>query len=605
MKVYPSISDYHISVENKYYLDRKNLYSPIYRNSTDLYFEPGGRAVVYKVKDSFGAFKAIKFFTSNRDPVFDKYSKISSFLNDLNSSYFVNFEFNHEMILCKGINSEIENNYFPGLVMDWAEGTTLGNFVKNATEKGLHGDLLKLTESFKKLSIFIIESCFGHGDLKHDNIIVDSDCNLKLIDYDDLFIPEFKGFNSTELGTPSFQHPKRKYTDFNEKVDDFSILSIFVSLVTLTKYPQLFNKYNDQQNLFFRSEDFENPDNSELFDFLEHDLELAKWAYLLKKSLSNDNIYIAGLKNFLNGVFPRPNINIIKTPQKVINGREITLKWETDFVDELFLNNQEIELIGQINLVVNSNTRVLFFLKNHFEKAEYEYDLDILPEPKIKEFIINEQRIEFGKSTQISWEVENVQQVELHWDGKTENLLKKGIKTINPIQNTSYKLVLFALDGLLTEEREVSVQVYKKVEIKWFTSDLDFVIETLPVRLTWDVNNATKIILASNSGSEIDISKKKEIEVFPLKTTVFYLIAMNEMFTIESSKLKIEVQSIPTFSTSIIPRLSVEKELIPKIELDFKGKIENILSIPQIKFQKTMKSTKRFNLLNILRDIIN
>jgi hypothetical protein len=605
MREFPSISDYNKAVENKYYPDQYNKFTPLLKETGELHFEPGGRAVVYKVEDPANNIKAIKLFTVNRDSLFQRYNQISKFIRNFSSSkYFVEFKFNERLIYCSDINSDKNDNIFPGLIMEWAEGKTLGNKVKNLCEQNDKTSLRKITEKFKEISLFIIDSEFGHGDLKHDNIIVDSDFNLKLIDYDGMFIPEFKGQKSGELGTPSFQHLKRTSDDFNNRIDDFSILSIYTSLLTLAKYPYLYEKYEDQQNLLFRLEDFENPEQSEIFYFLDKDAELAKWSYLLKKSLSNDHIYIPELKNYINGIFPKPSISVIHNPEKIIAGCEIELSWTTENVDEVLFINQKVDLNSSVKVLVYPNYRFLFKLKNHFETIEYEYNLEVLPVLKIKEFRSKQQKIEHGKETQLVWDIENAEKVELHWLGNMEVVPLKGEKTISLKEHSNFKVIVTALDGATIEEKEITVQVFKRVEVKSFVSDLEFVVESLPVKLSWEIDNASSVTLSSNMQADIDVTGINEIEILPRKTSVFYLKAKNELFSANSSQLKIEVQNIPTFNPSIIPKLPSGKDLIPSFELDFKELSETILNESQIGFQSAMKPTKRFNILNSLQKIL-
>lgn len=104
--------------------------------------------------------------------------------------------------------------------------------------------------------------------------------------------------------------------------------------------------------------------------------------------------------------------------------------------------------------------------------------------------------------------------------------------------------------------------------------------------------------------ADIDVTGKNEIEILPKRTSIFYLKATNELFSINSSQIKIEVQNIPTFNPSIIPRLPNGKDLIPSFEIDFKGLADNILNESQINFQNAMKPVKSFNLLSSLKKIL-
>ncbi len=590
MREFPSISDYNKAVENKFYQDRSNIFSPVLKQSGELHFEPGGRAVVYKVEDSTNNIKAIKLFTVNRDSLFQKYNQISKFIHNFTSSkYFVEFQFKEKLIYCSDINSDKNDNIFPGLIMEWAEGKTVGSIVKNLCEQNDKTSLKKLTEKFKKLSIFIIDSDFGHGDLKHDNIIVDSDFNVKLIDYDDMFIPEFTGNRSSELGTPSFQHPKRKSTDFNSDIDDFSILSIYTSLLALAKYPNLYEKYEDQQNLLFRLEDFENPHSSELFQFLDKDKELVKWSYLIKKSLANDHIYISELKDYLNGGFPKPSIKISHFPEKFFSGSEVELKWYTENTDEVLLNNKLVDTIGTLKVNVLPNSIFIFKLKNQFETIEIEHKVNVLPDLKIKEFSSKQHKIEFGKSTDLKWDIENAEKVNLFYDGKSEVIGNRGEKNIEPQKHTQYKIVATALDGITKIEQEVTVEVYSRIKIKSFTSNYLFVVASVPVTLNWDVENASEIILEDNLGNKTNLLGKSEFLEHIKQDTTYRVWCKNELFSETSEKLQVtviqdiykaELQNLVPRFDQIVPDIgkavNLDYEFIPSINYDSAISFETI-----------------------------
>lgn len=107
-----------------------------------------------------------------------------------------------------------------------------------------------------------------HGDLQHDNIIITQEGSIKLIDYN-MFIPEFKGQNSLEIGHANYQHPRRTWVLYNERMDDFSSVLIFMSLRAIALEPYLFSEYNNKDNLIFTCNDFLYPDNSELLSHLE------------------------------------------------------------------------------------------------------------------------------------------------------------------------------------------------------------------------------------------------------------------------------------------------------------------------------------------------
>jgi hypothetical protein len=602
MREFPSISDYHIAVENKYYPDQDNKFSPVKKDNNELHFEPGGRAVVYKVEDKENKIKAIKYFTVNRDFLFDKYTKIHTFLSNKSfSNYFVKFEFIDKLIFCPNINLESNENYFPGLIMDWADGKTLGSLVKELTKESKIKELSILVEKFKELSLFILENNFGHGDLKHDNIIVDANFNFKLIDYDDMFIPDFEGAKSTELGTPSFQHPKRNSSDFNKNIDDFSILSIYTSLLAFSKFPNLYEEYEDQQNLLFRLEDFENPFQSKLFQFLETDNELLKWSYIIKKSLSNNLIYIPELINYLKGHYPKPSIKVSNYPLKIISGKEVEIKWETVNADEVIFNNKTVNLNGQLNIKVNLNERFLFRIKNPFISIDYIHNIEILPIPIINQFITKQQKLEFGKTTQLTWKIQNGEKAEVHFDGQKLDISLNGEIHISPQKDTLYKLIVTALDGETIFTKETNVRVYHKIQYTSFTTNFHQIPRGVEIELSWKVENAENLVLHSNDGLNEKVSSSEVYKLFPTKSNSYWLEARNDLFNSKSETIRVEVDNAPQMSR--IPSFFEENQ-IPLIDLKMPELQSIIQDEIQLEFEKMIQPKRSFSISKMLNSIL-
>lgn len=317
------------------------------------------------------------------------------------------------------------------------------------------------------------------------------------------------------------------------------------------------------------------------------------------------NNTIATYSETLQIILEKPEISSFKSDKdKVLENALFSLFWEVKNAKDVSISN-----IGKVEHKGNIEKKVLktaykIVAENDIGKVEQSLNITVLPLPKIKEFRSKQQKIEYGKETQLVWDIENAEKVELHWLGNMEVIPNKGGKSISPTEHTNYKVIVTALDGITKEEKEITIKVFKRVEIKSFVSDLEFVVETLPVKLSWEIDNASSITLSSNMQADIDVTGKSEIEILPKRTTVFYLKANNELFSVTSSQIKIEVQNIPTFNPSIIPRLPNGKDLIPSFELDFKELSETILNESQIGFQTAMKPIKRFNILNSLQKIL-
>jgi hypothetical protein len=404
--MYPTSPQYRHAIANKAFPPDNggHIFTPIYENEEPKY-ESGNKAIVFKVtEDKLGKTKALKLFLIDNKERFKQYNEISKFLNQFTTQFFVSFNFIEKLIYVE-VSQNQQENYFPALIMDWAEGKTLGLKIKELCEAKNKKQLKIIAQTFKELSFFLLNNEFGHGDLKHDNIIVDFENGMKLIDYDGIFVPAFNNKTSNELGTDSFQHPSRKSNDFNANIDHFSILTIYTSLVALSTNPDLFVKFNDQQNLLFTKEDFLNPENSELFNILSQMKEVKGLIYCIKQSLQSNSIYIDNINDLLNNVFPKPTITISHSPAIPLAGNDITINWSTENTDTVKINGKEYVVSGKFTDKYNVSKKIVFEIANPFEKVTIPYEIKVEEKPKINTYKARQQKIEYQKSTFLDWEV--------------------------------------------------------------------------------------------------------------------------------------------------------------------------------------------------------
>lgn len=129
-----------------------------------------------------------------------RYKQISKTLGAVNSPWKVGFEYLPEGVLCEG-------RWYPALKMEWVEATGLLPFVEgHLQDRRILADLaLKFAGLVQDLSRHGI----AHGDLQHGNILVTPSGELKLIDYDGMFVPGLDSFGASELGHANYQSPLR------------------------------------------------------------------------------------------------------------------------------------------------------------------------------------------------------------------------------------------------------------------------------------------------------------------------------------------------------------------------------------------------------------
>jgi PKD repeat protein len=530
----------------------------------------------------------------------ERYLAISRYLTNSNLPYFADFIYDENGLL---VNGELTDT----IRMEWLDGNLLKEYIENNLNNKTK--LNQLANDFLEMCKTLRANKISHGDLQEGNILVDDLGKIKLVDYDSICIPEIEGQLDLVTGLKGYQHPSRfRNGTASLKADYFSELIIYLSILGIASKPDLWNKYQvkDTCYLLFTETDFEDFENSKIFKDLQ---KLSASVKGLSRILSNylkEGNYL-NLIAFDNYLTPPKIISFKANKEEILQGKSVEFSWNIENANSIHLNNGigNITTKSMQTVSPSQTTTYKLTVENAFGKTEQEITINVRPLPKIIKFSSKQQKMEYGKETQLVWSIENAERVELHYLGNMEVVSNKGDKTISPTEHTTYKIIVTALDGITKEKREVIIQVFKKVEIKNFISDLEFVIESLPIKLSWEVENVSNLILLSNMQSDVDVTGKNEIEITPRKNSIFHLKASNDLFSINSKQIKIEVQSIPVFNPSIIPRLPSGKELIPSFEIDFKEISENILSQSQISFQTAMKPTKKFSLLGSLQKILN
>jgi hypothetical protein len=247
----------------------------------------GSFASVYKVMAG-GRNWALRCFLRDIPDTQWRYGRIADFLRQNPLPYTVQFEFQFQGIQMNG-------RWYPVLKMDWVDGKTLDNYIREQIAAGkLDGTL---AESFKAMCADLKSAGIAHGDLQHGNIMV-RDGALYLVDYDGMFVPHINAPHSNELGHRNYQHPQRSSKDFGAYLDNFSAWVIYTSLKALSLDPSLFERLGACEDcLLFRREDFADPIRSCAFAALENheQEELRNLARFIRWQLSMPVDKVPGL----------------------------------------------------------------------------------------------------------------------------------------------------------------------------------------------------------------------------------------------------------------------------------------------------------------------
>ena len=245
---YPLISEYVEAIKSaEDNFEELSYLRPVFGEDGLPVMTSGNFAVVFKMKDEqSGKFYAVKCFTKEQEGRAEAYREIAKELEKVSSPYILSIRYlDKELFVDTDQTSETE---FPVLLMDWVEGKTLDKYLReNLDDKYA---LEMLAYRFCQLTQWLIPQPFAHGDLKPDNILVREDGTLVLVDYDGMYVPSMKGQKARELGSPDFRHPQRTIDDFDKHIDDFSAVSILLSLIAISKVSFLHeNFYHEDNNM--------------------------------------------------------------------------------------------------------------------------------------------------------------------------------------------------------------------------------------------------------------------------------------------------------------------------------------------------------------------
>lgn len=270
-KNYPTIGEYNQLIQKKggsafRSLNGINLI-PSRTSPIKVYlFGSGAFAAVFKGSLN-GRTYAIRCFLSAEDETINRYKAICSYLKNISSSWKTECEFIENEIFLNG-------NSYPILKMEWMNGLLINQFISNHLSENkvlaeLQAKLISVSEDLERNKI-------GHGDIQCGNIIISGtsdDFQVKLIDYDGMYVPDLAYKKSIEKGRSEFQHPKRTLNNFSPEMDRFSFWVMLTALEALKLDKTLWREvmqggFNTLDNFLFTIQDFLNPNQSTLFNRL-------------------------------------------------------------------------------------------------------------------------------------------------------------------------------------------------------------------------------------------------------------------------------------------------------------------------------------------------
>lgn len=495
---------------------------------------------------------------------------LSSALSKLNLPYFCSFTYVDEGIV-------VEGKKYPTTRMKWIDGKNLKEYI--CIHKNDKNKLKNLANNFVKMITTLHKYHISHGDLQHGNILIDDNDNLFLIDYDSVYVPELQGEADIIKGLKGYQHPKRGDNLLaNEKVDYFSELIIYLSILAIAEKSSLVEKYQveDSEQLLFPFEDFKDLENSQVYVDL---MQLGGLFPILLKILSDylDEDDICNLEPFTTLVdkyTKEPKIKSFRASSDyLVVGQSYKLTWEVNDASRVYLNGKKIPAT-----VCECEVRPLHIGLKSYE-LKVENGLKTVA-AKLSVNVVENVRIEVGLSLKklrkrkmqaslLQWDVQNAKKVTLETtDGDSELIPLNGEKKCSPNVSTTYTIKAMALDGITEVSKSVSIGVFAESEVL-FKADKTFTFKEVPITLSWNVKNAKSVSLENET---VPLVGKKVVTTDKEKC---YVLEVEDEFGTKQVPLTIKTIPLPQIKTVLLPLPKLEKTVqvqhnipAPKVELN-------------------------------------
>lgn len=267
---------------------------------------------------------------------------------------------------------------------------------------------------------------------------------------------------------------------------------------------------------------------------------------------------------------------------KILSDTPITIRWVTEFCDNVAIVycGEQIDVTGEDSFeIAEPNEEDVVFLLNSDDTTTRTqcFKMEFLDKPDI-EFTADRYKLRRGKdiSVVLSWNITNCLSAILRSKDDIEKIREHDNKKILLNEDSLYLIEVTALDGETIFKKEVSINIYDECEID-FSADKYYIFPTIPVILTWGVNNAKKVWL---DGEEVEAIGSKVIE--PRKGISCILSAEDE-FGIKEKRIDIGMLPIPQVKTLLVPTPKIVNNMsitvkqpryntnvkIPKIDIDW------------------------------------
>lgn len=259
----------------------------------------------------------------------------------------------------------------------------------------------------------------------------------------------------------------------------------------------------------------------------------------------------------------KPEIKYLRIREsEYVAGSTIHIEWDVDNYTKVELAGEDVTLHKDAELIVEKVIELQLVASNDYDQTKQSIRIVPSSSPIIRRFSSSLSNIKIGKTTKLSWNVDYAKKIVLKFSTEEVDVTVMSELEVIPTEDTTYTLIAYAMDESVYVLKEISIRVLQNVIINDFSSDIPQTLESQPVELSWDVENADKIMLYPN---DIDVTHQSSLKVFPNRAMTYRIVASNAI-SFEEALLSIGVRPLPRLDIKVTDSLS--RLQLPNCEID-------------------------------------
>lgn len=246
----------------------------------------------------------------------------------------------------------------------------------------------------------------------------------------------------------------------------------------------------------------------------------------------------------------------------------ITFMWDVQDAQRIFINEIEVPVSSSSYSYLLSESGLRDFvlrIENGGNQMSENIQIKVLDVP-VFNIEQSKDKLKKGKNEfcDLKWRIHNARSVRLLFDGKEEIVANEGCLSVSPQTTTDYRFEAIGEDGERVFSYSVHIDVLEESSVV-FEVDKNITLPHVPIKLSWDVKNASDVelsgygIVEHKSEKVIDCDRDK---IFSLKVT--------DVFGTTEYHQKVRMYPLPLIKSILVPVPKIEQRIL--VETHFEQK---------------------------------